>query len=198
RRAAVSGRRLGTPTVLVSIAVLTAAGVALYAALREGPDARIEKSVAVLPMARVGGDTAQEYFADGMRDEITTALTRVPGLRVIPKSSVDALKSRAGSSRELGKLLGASSFVEGEVFLAEGRLRVSAHLTNVANDSLLWSDSFTRDRTDIFAVQDEIAHAIAGALRLRLGADAKSLVAPGTRNIEAHDVFLRAKFLVEK
>jgi serine/threonine-protein kinase len=191
----VSGNSASRTRVVVGssiLAIVILAGV--YALFKSRTSPTAEKTVAVLPATTVGNDTAQAWFAAGMTDEITTALTRVPGLIVTSYSRAAGFKNQSKDARGFGKELGVATIVESEVFRATDRLRVSVHLTSVADGHVLWSDSYTRDAKDLFAVQDSIARAIASALQVRLRIGARALVAPGTTNLEAHDVFLKAKF----
>ena len=132
------------------------------------PAAKIT-SVAVLPLANVGGDTAQEYFADGMTDELTGALGRVAGLRVASRTSAYAFKGkRETDAREIGRRLNVDAILEGTLRRAGDRLRVSAQLTSTRDGLALWSGRYERRMADVFAVQDDIARSITSALEQRL------------------------------
>jgi len=159
-------------------------------------------SIAVLPLANVGGDTANEYFADGMTDELASALAKVPGLRVAARTSSFALKGQQPDPDEVGRKLRVGSFLTGSVRRSGNRLRLTAQLVNVADGLTLWSDTYERDLRvagDVFQVQDDIARAIVAALRPTLagGAD-RRLVLGGTESIEAHDLYLRGRFFFNK
>jgi TolB-like protein len=127
-----------------------------------------DQSVAVLPFANLSADPENEYFSDGLADEIITALTRIPGLRVTARTSSFAFRGRALDVREIGSRLGVRAVLEGSVQRSEGRVRVSAQLVNVGDGFHLWSERYDRDLADVFAIQDEISRAIAAALRVRL------------------------------
>jgi serine/threonine-protein kinase len=156
--------------------------------------ATAEKSLAVLPFSSVGGDTANAYFAEGIADELTTALARLPGLRLAGRSSAARYKQQNAGAQEIGKALGVAAVLDGTVRRAGDRIRVAAELTNAADGRLIWRDSYEREAKDVFAVQDDITRAIVGALQVRL-ADGASASPPnasqGTTNLEAYDLYLR-------
>lgn len=157
-------------------------------------------SVAVLPLINVGGDSAQEYFADGMTDELTGALARVAGLRVASRTSAFAFKGRTDTDvREIGRRLSVDAVLEGTVRRAGGRLKVGAQLTSVHDGLALWSDSYERRSADVFAVQEEIARAITGALQRQLGRGTLGAVAAARQyDLAAYDLFLRAEYLYQQ
>jgi eukaryotic-like serine/threonine-protein kinase len=152
------------------------------------------KSLAVLPFASVGGDTANVYFAEGIADELTTALSRLPGLHLAGRSSAARFKQRGASAQEIGAALGVGAVLDGTVRRAGDRIRVSAELTSTTDGRLLWNESYERELKDVFAVQDDITRAIVGALEVQLaGGPAPSAVASrGTSNLAAYDLYLRA------
>ena len=158
------------------------------------------QSVAVLPLANVGGDSSTEYFADGMTDELTSVIARIPGLRTVSRTSAFVFKGRKDLDvREIGRRLGVATVLEGSVRRAGERLRVSAQLTNVADGLTLWSDAYEGTTRDVFRVQDTVARSVAGALRIRLtGSGQRALVAAGTSNLEAYEIFLHARALMNK
>jgi eukaryotic-like serine/threonine-protein kinase len=159
----------------------------------------VTKSVAVLPLANVGNDPAEQYFSDGMTDEITTTLGKIPGLRVAARSSAFAFKGEAANAQKVGDKLGVATILEGSVRRAGQRLRVSAQLINTADGLALWSETYERELKDVFEVQDDIALAISRALSLRLGdADTSRLAAPRTESLEAHDLYLKGRFYYAK
>ncbi len=162
------------------------------------------QSLAVLPFFNVGGDTANAYFAEGMADELTSQLTKVPGLRVASRTSAFAMRARKDLDvREIGRLLGVSAVLEGTVRRSSGRLRVTTQLTSAADGLTLWSDTYERESKDIFAVQDEITKAIISALGPTLFGGRneiqKTLIpGSGTNNVEAYDLYLRGRYLLER
>lgn len=156
------------------------------------------RSVAVLPLANVGGDASDEYFTDGMTDELANALSKLPGLRVASRTSSYAFKGKTGTDvGEIGNKLHVQAVLEGTVRRSGDRLRVGAQLTNVTDGLSIWSDTYERRTSDIFTVQDDIAGAIASALKMKLGTSAAALASTshGTDNLEAYDSFLRGRYL---
>ncbi len=152
----------------------------------EGP------SVAVLPFANLSADPENEYFADGMAEEIINALCKIEALRVAARTSSFAFKGRNEDIRKIGRELGVTTVLEGSVRRSANRLRITAQLVKVSDGYHLWSDRFDREMHDVFAVQDEIAESIASALRLVLGEREREAIRKmRTRSAEAHDFFLR-------
>ena len=153
------------------------------------------RSLAVLPLVNVGGDSAQEYFADGMADELATALGKLPGLRVAARTSSYAFKGRRDLDvREVGRKLGVDVVLQGSVRRAENRLRVSVQLSDAKQGVELWSQTYDRDARDVFAVQDSITQATVRQLALSLGAGSLAASRAGrTTSLEAHDLYLRAQ-----
>jgi serine/threonine-protein kinase len=169
----------------------------------EAPASTRTQSLAVLPFFNVGGDTANAYFAEGMADELTSQLTKVPGLRVASRTSAFAMRAnRDLDVREIGKRLGVSAVLEGTVRRAEGRLKVTTQLTSAADGLTLWSDSYERDSKDIFAVQDQITKAIISALGPTLAGRTEvrnALTAgSGTNSVDAYDLYLRGRYVLER
>jgi serine/threonine-protein kinase len=159
-------------------------------------------SVAVLPFANVGKDTATEYFADGMADELTTALARVPGLKVAARSSSFTFRDQSVDAQHVGKTLHVGNVLEGSVRREGGRLRVIAQLVNTGTGLAVWSDSYEREMKDVFQVQDELTHAIIAALYPVMTAEHDSAEtarlavahAPrGTNDLSAYDLFLQGR-----
>ncbi|HET7458481.1 MAG TPA: protein kinase [Gemmatimonadaceae bacterium] len=156
-------------------------------------------SIAVLPLANVGGDTAEEYFADGMTDELASELGKVDGLRVAARSSAFAFKGRPVDPHDVGAKLGVAAVLEGSVRRVGRKVRVNAQLTSTRDGLTLWSDHYEREVEDVFAVQDDITRAIVAALRLRLAGAAGAPVATrGTTSVEAHDLYLKGLYFYDK
>jgi TolB-like protein/Tfp pilus assembly protein PilF len=130
--------------------------------------AESQPSIAVLPFVNMSGDKEQEYFSDGLAEEIINALTHIPGLRVIARTSAFAFKGKQEDIRRIAEVLGVANILEGSVRKAGNRVRVTAQLITAANGSHLWSERYDRDLTDVFAIQDEIATAIAAVLQVKL------------------------------
>ncbi|MDP9203621.1 MAG: tetratricopeptide repeat protein, partial [Gemmatimonadota bacterium] len=154
-------------------------------------------SVAVLPLANVGGDAQDEYFSEGMTDELANALSKLPGLRVASRTSAYAFKGKKDIDvGEIGRKLHVQAILEGVVRRSGDRLRVGAQLTNVSDGLAIWSDTYERRTSDVFTVQDDIARSIADALKLKLGGKAAELSSSsrGTGNLEAYDSYLRGRY----
>jgi len=155
-----------------------------------------EKSVAVLPFINMSDDKQNEYFSDGISEELLNVLVRVEGLRVPSRTSSFTFKGSDKKVTEIGKELQVDHILEGSVRKAGNRIRVTAQLIDVNTDTHLWSDTYTRELDDIFAVQDEIAQAIVSALKLTLnGKQQTSLTSRSTSNVSAYNNYLRGRHL---
>lgn len=159
--------------------------------------AGVERSVAVLPLVNRGGGPAQDYFVDGMTDEVTAALSRVPGLRVVSRTSAFAYKGRTDLDiREIGRRLGAGTILEGAVRRDGPRLRASVQLTNATTGAAIWAETYQRGAADAFEVQESIASAIAGALRMTFDQSTERRQRRrGTRSTAAYDSYLRGRYV---
>ena len=178
--------------------VIAAAAVALWPWKRTGTGNGLS-TVAVLPFASMGGDTSDAWFAEGMADELTTALAKVPGVRVAARSSAARYRDHDEPAADIGRELGVGAVLDGTVRRAADRLRVSVELTSAGDGLVLWSDRFDREVGDVFAVQDEIAAAVVSALRGRLGTRDSSALAPrGTSDLAAYDAYLKGRFAWSK
>jgi TolB-like protein len=161
-----------------------------------------ERSVAIMPFANLSDDKENEYFSEGVSDELLTVLQTIPGLRVAARTSAFSFKGKHASIRDIGSQLSVAYLVEGGVQKSGNRVKVAARLTNVATGELKWSRSYTREIKDVFALQEELAVAIVGELRGRLVGDEASLVQQanrgGTRNPEAYQEYLLGKHLYDQ
>ena len=162
-----------------------------------------DRSIAVLPFENRGGDTANVYFADGMADELISALAKVQRLRVAARSSSFGFRGKGKTAAEVGRALKVSAVLEGSVQRAGNNLRLSAQLISAKSADVLWSESYTKDMKDIFAVQDDIARQIVDSLRVTLDStpgggknEPKSL--KGTANIEAYELFLKGLYFYQR
>ncbi len=156
-------------------------------------EAAREKSIAVLPFENQSG-AGDEYFADGITDEILNALTHLDGLRVAARTSCFAFKGRREDLRSIGEKLEVTTVLEGTVRRAGARLRITAQLVNAADGYQLWSERYDREMTDVFEVQDEIANAIAARLRVTLAGDAdRGRGRRGTASLEAYELLLKGR-----
>jgi serine/threonine-protein kinase len=159
-----------------------------------GPSERVP-SLAVLPFVNLSADKDNEYFSDGLAEEILNALTQLPGLRVIARTSAFAFRGRENAIAEIGEKLQVSSVLHGSVRRAGNRIRIGAQLINVADESQLWSERYDREMRDVFDIQDEIAQAIVAQLKIKLGAKSgRPLVKRYTENLEAHSLYLKGRF----
>ena len=151
-------------------------------------------SIAVLAFNNMSGDAEQEYFSDGISEDIITDLSKLPGLRVIARNSSFTYKGRAVDVKQVGRELGVRYVLEGSVRKAGNRVRVTGQLIDAANGAHVWADRFDRELTDIFAVQDELTREIIAALRVTLTPEMKGRLAhKATIDVEAYNLFLRAR-----
>jgi serine/threonine-protein kinase len=157
-----------------------------------------KKSIAVLPLANRSADPENEYFSDGMTEEIINVLGKVPGIQVASRTSSFAFKGKDVDVREIGEKLGVGTVLEGSVRKVGDRIRITAQLTDVYNGYQLWSETYDRQLEDVFAIQDEISRAIVDALKLQLGGDTGALVVPATENLEAYNLYLKGRFFYNK
>ncbi len=153
-------------------------------------------SIAVLPFENMSGDAEQEYFADGISEDIITSLSKLSQLLVIARNSSFTYKGRAVKVQEIARELGVRYVIEGSVRKSGNRVRITAQLIDSTTGGHLWAERFDRDLTDIFAVQDEVTQEIVTAMAVKLTADDhKRLKTIGTDNLEAYDYFLRGREL---
>ncbi|HCP92102.1 MAG TPA: hypothetical protein DIT76_08680 [Spartobacteria bacterium] len=188
-------------TFIVSVAVI-AAGLLAYQFLRpkntpaprqsEAATGSISrKSIAVLPLLNESGDPKDEYFSDGLSEELIAALAQIRELKVIGRSSSFRFKDRKEETKAIGEKLGVATLLEGTVRKQGERVRIVAELINAADGIELWTRTFDRELKDIFAVQQEIAAAVASSLKVTLlGLDERSSAKPATKNTEAHNAYL--------
>jgi len=185
-------------TSLVLLAAVVAAFVAISRRAARSSSAAPEKSIAVLPFENRSEDKANAYFTDGVQDEILTNLAKIADLKVISRTSVLQYKSGAPRNlREIGQQLGVAHVVEGSVQRAANKVRVNAQLLDARNDAHLWAQTYDRDLADVFAIQSEIAKAIADQLQAKLSPNEKKAIEqPPTTDLAAFDLYTRAKSLV--
>jgi serine/threonine-protein kinase len=187
-------RRLGLVLALVGLAALAAAPV-VYSLTRRpsAPGSAAGASIAVLPFTNLGADKDNEYFSDGITEDLINDLANIEGLRVASRTAVFAIKGKAAGVQEIGNQLNVQTLLEGSVRREGSSLRVTAQLINVSDGFHLWSKSYDRELKSIFAVEEEIAGSIAEALRRKLVG-----LKPATSSVEAHDLYLRGLFFANK
>jgi adenylate cyclase len=170
------------------------AGVDVAKAVSSSPASAI--SIAVLPFANLSSDPEQEFFSDGITEEITGALARIPDLGVVARTSAFQFKGQNRDLRAVGQSLGATHLIEGSVRKEGNRLRITAQLIETDNGVHLWTESYDRELTGVFAIQEEIATAIAGALRVPLGlAPGETVVSNRNIDPESYEQYLHATAL---
>jgi serine/threonine-protein kinase len=164
------------------------------AASSEAVTAVPEKSIAVLPLVNESGDPKDEYFSDGLSEELIVALAQISGLKVIGRSSSFRFKDRKEEPKTIGERLGVSTLLDGTVRRQGDRVRIVAALVNAADGIQLWTRTFDRELKDIFAVQQEIAKAVAESLKMTLLGTQEKPSQIATNNVEAHNAYLQGHF----
>ena len=156
----------------------------------------VDNSIAVLPFVNMSAEANQDYFSDGLSEELLNVLTNVDGLVVASRTSSFAFKNDSRNIRQIARALRVANILEGSVRKVGDRLRITAQLIDTRNDRHLWSDSYDRDMDDIFQIQDEIANAIVSALTTELGIGLEAVsVDDATSNLDAYDLYLKGREL---
>jgi adenylate cyclase len=155
------------------------------------------KAIAVLPLANMSADPENEYFSDGITEDIINALAKVPGIQVASRTSSFAFKGKDVDLRQIGDKLGVASVLSGSVRKVGSRIRIVTQFVNVESGYHIWSETYDRQLEDVFAIQDEISRAIVEALKLQLVDGPTDLVVP-TTNIEAYNLYLKGRFVFNK
>jgi TolB-like protein/Flp pilus assembly protein TadD len=189
-------RRMGVWYGAIALAVLLALGYLGMERL-EQPSAPNAASIAVLPLANESGEAAQQYFSDGISEDLITALSQFPGLKVIGRSSAFQFRDSKEDSRSIGAKLGVAHLLEGSVRKSGDLIRVSAELIDATDGSTQWSERYDRPYQDLFALQDEITRAVAQALKTKLlpGAHAaEQSDRPPSGSLEAYNALLQGRF----
>ena len=190
-------KRMALLTLLA--AILAATGLAYHFRLLATASSPNQKSIAVLPFADLSQARDQEYFCDGIQEEILTRLSKIADLKVISRTSTQRFKSGPKNLPEIAKQLGVANILEGTVQKAEGQIRVNVQLINARSDSHLWAERYDRKLTDVFGVESEIAKAIADTLRAKLtGFEQRAIATRPTQNAEAHQHYLKGTFFSNK
>ncbi|HEY1879753.1 MAG TPA: TIR domain-containing protein [Caulobacteraceae bacterium] len=184
----------GWKTVVASIGDLVGGGGKGAAAVETPAAAPRKLSICVLPFANISDDPQQEYFSDGISEDIITDLSKVSALSVVARNTAFTFKGKALDVPQVARQLGVSHVLEGSVRKAGNRLRITAQLIDGAIGDHIWAERWDRDLTDIFALQDEISEAIVAALRLKLlPEEKKAIERRGTENVEAYNLYLMAR-----
>ncbi len=194
--------RVRWAAVAIGLLVVAALAAGVFSFLRKGPArslaTAVGKSIAVLPFENLSEEKANAYFTDGVQDQILTDLSQIADLKVISRTSVMQYKSGTPRNlREIGQQLGVAHVVEGSVQRAANKVRVNAQLIDARTDAHLWAQTYDRDLTDVFAIQSEIAKAIADQLQAKLSPNEKKAIEqPPTTDLAAFDLYSRAKSLL--
>jgi len=198
-----TGRKIVALTIGLAV---VAAGLLTFQLLRgtshqksanQPGDARgmSEKSIAVLPLVNTSGDPGNDYFSDGLSEELIAVLAKISGLKIIGRSSSFFFKGKSYDSRAIGEKLGVANLLEGSVRRQGDRVRIVAELINAADGRAVWSETYDRELKDVFAVQSEIAVAVTEQLKIKLlGAPAKSDAAPSNDNLAAYNALQQGTF----
>jgi serine/threonine-protein kinase len=188
--------RRSWPSIAALVGVLLIAfGAGYFVLKRQRSGSTSAASAAVLPFTDLSPGKDQEYFSDGLTEELITSLSRIEGLRVAARTSSFQFKGRNADVREVGRKLDVGAVLEGSVRRAGDQLRVTAQLSSAKDGYQLWSDSYDRKMADVFRVQEEISRAIVSALRVKLGAKPDSALAEKpTANLQAYDLYLKGRF----
>jgi len=164
-----------------------------------GPAEVVTKSIAVLPFENLSHDPDNAYFADGIQEEILTRLSKIADLKVISRTSTQRFKSAPNNLLDIAKQLGVANILEGSVQRSADQVRVNVQLIKAATDTHLWADTFDRKVTDIFAVESEIAKAVADTLQAKLSrAEQSTIAVRPTENSEAHELYLKGRYFFGK
>ncbi len=156
------------------------------------------RSIAVLPLANDSNDSAQDYFASGFTDALITDLSKLGALKVISRTSAMQYKGSKENTRQIAKELGVDAIVEGAVTRADGRVRISARLTQASTESVLWAENYERDLKDVLSLQGEVARRIAAGIRLTLSPDEQTRLTAPAVDPEIHDLYLKAQYSLDQ
>src|SRR5436190_22262787 len=179
--------------MLIASGIIISAGASFFL-LPRASARKIDKSIAVLPFQNLNDEKENAYFADGIQDDILTNLSKIGDLKVISRMSVMTYRGDgARNAREIGKVLGVGTLLEGSVRRAGNRVRVNVQLINANNDEHIWAEDYDRDLTDVFAIQTDLAQKIASALQAKLSPNEKArLDQRPTRDSEAYLLYVQA------
>lgn len=196
-RGALWGRVAVGIAVVIAVAVLTW-GIRSYL-VGVGDPHRAIHSLAVLPLVNLSHDPEQEYFADGMTDELITTLAKISELRVTSRTSVVRYRNAQKSLAQIGRELGVDAVIEGTVVRSGNKVRISAQLIHAATDRHLWAETYERNLDDVLSVQAEVGRDVAREIEVKLTADERARLAPApTVNPEAYELYLKGRYLWNK
>ncbi len=199
-----AGKKLLIPLGAFAIAIVAA--LLVYQSRRKGESAGVDgqaaatavtqpRSIAVMAFTNMSGDPSNEYFSDGLSEELLNVLAKIPALRVAARTSSFQFKGKTTDIREVGKKLGVATVLEGSVRRSGDRMRITAQLIDASTGYHLWSDSYDRKVTEVFAIQDEITKAIGAALEIQLAeGQGRRLVSTRPENVDAHELYLKGLF----
>ncbi len=190
----VRSRRATLAVAAALVVVVAVAGGAFWRSRNNARAAGAIHTIAVLPFVNTGGASSDDYFSDGMTDELAHALARLPGLRLAGRTSSYAFKGKAAPARDIGKTLDVAAYVGGTVRRAGDRLRVTTQLVSTADGKVLWESSYESHSTDVFAVQDEFTRAIVVALAPALSGRGVVAAGRGTTDGEAYELYLKGRY----
>jgi len=189
-------RKLTTPALLLLVAALSVATYFWFSRSKPNVPFPRDPSIAVLPFMDMSPDKDQEYFADGLTEELINDLTQVPGLKVVARSSSFQFKGKSADLRAVGRKLGVANVLEGSVRKEGNHVRITAQLVKADDGFHLWSETYDREISGIFATQGEIARAVTGALQVRLLSVGGTAISAGSRtaNSEAYQAYLQGQY----
>lgn len=189
----------------IAILIIVVAGVTIrhlwFRPVPPPPELELpdKPSIAILPFVNMGGDPGKEYFCDGITEELISSLARVRDLHVISRTSAFYLKDKAMDLRTIGEKLNVDHVLEGSVRVIGDKLRISAQLIKVADDSHLWAETYDREMKDIFTIQENLAQEIACSLKSRLGCNGDEVFSKHyTENVEAYQLYLKGRYFENK
>jgi len=196
-----TGRKIIALTIVLAV-IATGLLIFQFIRARSTPSSAVtvsNKSIAVLPFDNLSGDPENAYFSEGVQDEILTRLAKIAELKVISRTSTQRFKSTPNDLRQIAQQLGVANILVGSVQKANNQVRVNVQLINALTDAHLWADTYDRKLTDIFAVETEIAKAVADVLQAKLtGSEQHVIAARPTENTEAHQLYLKGRFFWNK
>ena len=197
-----SRKRYAIPLLIIALLALIGYGAMSVLGSKKGETniedvaADIDRSIAVLPFANMSADKEQEYFSDGLSEEVLNVLSKVPDMKVISRTSAFSFKGKNEDIRAIGEKLGVAYLLEGSVRKAADKIRITAQLVKASDGSHLWSETFDRGMDDVFKVQDEIASAVVAALKLKLLGSNQG--APRESNPEVYNLWMQSRYYVRK